>query len=147
MARESESEQSLKWQWAASGWYWLPVFAYCGLIFFLSSQSFTQETLPSIFEFVGDKALHIVEYGVLGILCYRGFRYASTPWAAQYAVYLAIAVAALYGASDEIHQSFVPLREADHWDLVADCIGAAICTAAWHWLQPLWSTSHNEVSA
>lgn len=142
---ETAPDRNSLWGWAWSGWYWLPVFAYCGLIFFLSSQSFTEETLPSVFELVGDKALHMMEYGVLGILCYRGFRYASTSWAAPYAVYFAIAVATIYGASDEIHQSFVPLREADHWDLVADCIGAAICTVGWHWLQPFWGTSPNEV--
>ena len=142
---ERESDRSFVWDWAWSGWYWLPVFAYCGLIFYLSSQSFTQETLPSVFKIVGDKVLHMLEYGVLGILCYRGFRYASGSWTAKHAVYLAIAMAALYGASDELHQSFVPLREADHWDLLADCIGAAICTTAWHWLQPLWDISRNEV--
>ncbi len=142
---EQESGQSIMGHWVWSGWYWLPVGAYCGLIFFLSSQSFTQETVSTIFSVVGDKVLHMAEYGVLGILCYRGFRYAGTSWTAQHALWLAIVVALLYGASDELHQAFVPLREADPWDLLADGIGAAICTIAWHWIQPLWSTSADEV--
>jgi VanZ family protein len=145
MAKKTVEEQSLFWVWAYYGWYWLPVLAYGGFIFFLSSQSLTQKTISSIFEIVGDKGLHMVEYGVLGILCYRGFRYASSSWSAHYAVYLAIAAATFYGATDEFHQSFIPLREADHWDLVADCIGAAIFTAAWHWIQPFWGSSKDEV--
>ncbi len=32
--------------------------------------------------------------------------------------------ATLYGISDEIHQSFVPFREADVADVIADTIGA-----------------------
>jgi VanZ family protein len=36
----------------------------------------------------------------------------------------AFAVAILYGLSDEWHQSFVPGRTPDVWDLVVDAIGA-----------------------
>lgn len=145
MAKKTGSEQSLFWGWACYGWYWLPVLAYAGLIFFLSSQSSPEEIIPTVFEGVGDKGLHMMEYGGLGILCYRGFRYASSSRSSQYAVFLAIAVATVYGATDEFHQSFVPLREADHWDLVADCIGAAFFTAGWHWIQTFWETSKDEV--
>jgi VanZ family protein len=34
--------------------------------------------------------------------------------------------AALFGLSDEIHQSFVPFRTADAWDVLADALGAAL---------------------
>lgn len=145
MTIKTEADQSLFLEWVWRGWYWLPILAYGGFIFFLSSQSYTSETISSIFEVVGDKVLHIVEYGGLGILCYRGFRYASSSWSAHYALYLAIVVASLYGATDEFHQSFVPFREADHWDFMADCIGAAIFTACWHWIQPFWENSKDEV--
>jgi VanZ family protein len=33
---------------------------------------------------------------------------------------------ALFGLSDEIHQSFVAFRTADAWDVLADAIGGAI---------------------
>ncbi|MBP8105542.1 MAG: VanZ family protein, partial [Nitrospira sp.] len=36
-----------------------------------------------------------------------------------------------YGLSDEIHQLFVPLRQGDPLDLVADSVGAAL--GAWTW--------------
>jgi VanZ family protein len=42
------------------------------------------------------------------------------------AAILTTALAALYGASDEVHQSFVPLRQAEALDVVADTIGAGI---------------------
>ena len=37
---------------------------------------------------------------------------------------LSAASASLYGISDEIHQSFVPFRDAEVSDVIADTIGA-----------------------
>ncbi|MGH7205061.1 MAG: VanZ family protein [Nitrospiraceae bacterium] len=112
-------------------WYWLPVVAYAGLIFFLSSLSNPEVYTPSFLYEIGDKSLHAFEYGVLGILCYRAFRHGSGAWAARYALHLAIVAAAAYGVTDEIHQVFVPLREADAGDLLMDTIGAAIGATGW----------------
>ena len=42
----------------------------------------------------------------------------------------AIAIASLYGVTDEYHQLFVPGREFDVLDLVADTIGSIVGTAA-----------------
>ncbi|MFZ1841932.1 MAG: VanZ family protein [Nitrospira sp.] len=50
---------------------------------------------------------------------------------ARHAVVVAVAGCALYGLSDEIHQLFVPLRQGDPLDLVADSVGAAL--GAWTW--------------
>ncbi|MDH4237745.1 MAG: hypothetical protein OEV17_10915, partial [Nitrospira sp.] len=55
--------------------YWGPVCGYAGLIFFLSSQSHPEEDLPSFVGLVSDKVLHIIEYAVLGSLCYRALRW------------------------------------------------------------------------
>jgi VanZ family protein len=38
----------------------------------------------------------------------------------------AVLSAVIFGLSDEIHQSLVPLRTADAWDVLADAIGAAL---------------------
>ena len=38
----------------------------------------------------------------------------------------AVVVSSLYGVSDEVHQSFVPGRTSDVFDLVADVTGALI---------------------
>jgi len=106
--------------------YWMPVCAYAGLIFYLSSQSHPEEDLPSFVLSFSDKALHLVEYAVLGGLCYRALRWGTNGSWANAAFPLAVLFASLYGISDEIHQSFVPFRESSWLDWLADVIGSAI---------------------
>ena len=115
------------------GWwrYWMPILAYACLIFYLSSLPHPEAYLPSFLKAVSDKILHAVEYSLLGILCVRAFRHAGGGMITDHAVLWAIAISALYGVSDEIHQAFVPFRNSDVWDAVADTIGAAI--GAWSW--------------
>jgi VanZ family protein len=118
--------------------YWGPVFGYAGLIFYLSSQPHPEETLPSFVGLFSDKVLHIAEYAVLGGLCYRAFRWGTNeswqPWAGP----LAVLLTALYGISDEVHQSFVPFRESSWLDWLADSIGAVLGAAAIHRVPRLW---------
>lgn len=106
---------------------WLPVAAYMAMIFYLSSLPHPDEGLPKfLFEKLGDKVLHVIEYSVLAALSYRAFRRAAGPYAARYAVVLAAAAASFYGATDEVHQAFVPFRTATWLDWVADTAGAII---------------------
>jgi VanZ family protein len=107
------------------------VAAYAALIFYLSSLSQPEVYVPSLLMPLGDKTLHGLEYGLLGILTFRAFRFAGGYWSASHALLLAIAASGGYGLTDEIHQAFVPLREADVWDLVIDVVAASI--AAWGW--------------
>ena len=108
-------------------WYWVPVVLYAGTIFSLSSQSYPEEQLPSfLFEGVSDKVLHAVEYGILSLLCYRAFRWAAGSAVARQAVVLAIVTASVFGLTDEVHQLFVPLREASWQDWLADTVGATL---------------------
>jgi len=44
-------------------------------------------------------------------------------------VFLTIAAASLFGASDECHQSFTPGRQADVFDWLADTLGACLAVA------------------
>ncbi len=108
---------------------WIPAAAYAAVIFWLSSQSRPLPFLPSpIFDF--DKLLHAVEYAVLGALLFRALRLSGLP--PRHALLLAFALASLYGASDEWHQSFVPERSSDPWDWASDSAGgAAGAAAAW----------------
>jgi VanZ family protein len=110
--------------------YWGPVCLYAAFIFYLSSQSFFPDTLPSYLEKLGDKSHHMMAYGLFGLLWYRAFRFCGGSWAAPRAVLLAILASMLYGITDEMHQSFVPLREPDVWDVVADTVGAAAAVLA-----------------
>jgi len=117
-------------------WYWVPVALYACTIFYLSSQSHPEEQLPSfLIEDVSDKVLHAVEYGILALLCYRAFRWATGPAVARQAVVLAIVTASVYGITDEVHQLFVPFRESSWQDWLADTIGATIGAISWRFLR------------
>ncbi len=99
---------------------WAATFAYAALIFWLSSQP---NPIPALTERCWDKAIHFAEYGALGALLLVALRESGV--ALHRAAVLAALVAGLYGASDEVHQSFVPERDADVRDWLADTIGGA----------------------
>ena len=95
--------------------------------FYLSSLPHPDEQLPKVlFETLGDKLLHAIEYAVLAALSYRAFRRAAGPHAARYAVVYAAAAASFYGVSDEVHQAFVPFRTATWLDWLADTAGGVV---------------------
>ena len=116
-------------------WYWVPMVLYAGTIFYLSAQSHPEEQLPLfLFEGVSDKVLHAVEYAVLGGLCYRVFRWGMSGQVASRALLFAIVTASLYGITDEAHQLFVPFRESNWQDWLADTVGAVIGAMSWRFL-------------
>lgn len=106
-------------EWHGIGIYWLPLIGYMVLIFYLSSQPFEGLELPEIWNI--DKLLHIIEYGVLGVLWLRALR--SSFVSSTYLYRLALVFTILYGVSDEVHQMFVPNRTASIFDIMADGIG------------------------
>lgn len=113
---------------------WGPVVAYMAVIFYESSQPALPSFVP---DTISDKLLHIGGYAVLGALLVRalsnGFRRPVTAAAAVLAVMLTTA----YGVSDEIHQSFVPPREMDPWDVLADAVGGTLAAAPLYiWFRP-----------
>jgi VanZ family protein len=106
-------------------WPWLPTALYLALIFWLSSQP---DPLPEVTSRIWDKGLHAVEYGALGGLLLFSLRASGV--AARRALVLAVAGASLYGASDELHQAFVPNRSSDARDWAADTLGGGLGAAA-----------------
>jgi VanZ family protein len=88
------------------------------IVFHFSSES---DPVPVVRAHVWDKLLHLIEYGGLAALVCRALLGEGLGWLA--AVAGAIVAASLYGASDEWHQSFVPMRDADIHDWVADTLG------------------------
>jgi VanZ family protein len=80
--------------------------------------------------FAHDKLLHAGAYAILGGLVLGAISAARRPGIR--AVVLAAALATLYGATDELHQSKVPNRDANLADLAADAVGAVAgaCAAA-----------------
>lgn len=115
--------------------YWGPVGLYAGLIFFGSSISSPPEAISSLLKGISDKVLHLSEYALLGALLYRACRHGAGTWMAEHAVWAAVAGSALYGLSDETHQLFVPLREADLLDVVADTVGGTVGAWSWRWIE------------
>jgi VanZ family protein len=109
---------------------WRFALLYMALIFVISS---FEVQVPGVEELpFRDKAIHFVEYGVLGWLC-TGAARRTWPLAAMWRTALfAVFVSALWGLSDEIHQALVPGRSAELADVVADLLGSAVGSAAWH---------------
>lgn len=125
--------------------YWLPPILWAAVIFAGSSSAFgapnTAPVLatilnavlghlltPSQFEmvhFLVRKAAHLGEYGIFGALVFRAIRADREGWNWRWAL-AAIVIAALYAASDEWHQSFVPSRTASAWDVLIDATGASL---------------------
>ncbi len=105
----------------------LPAALYAGVIFALSHQPNPLPFLPEGLR-IHDKLLHVVEFAALGALLVPALRLAGLP--PRRALVAAAAVAALSGATDELHQAFVPGRDADPLDAVADAVGAVLGSAA-----------------
>jgi VanZ family protein len=100
---------------------WLPPVFYMLAIFHFSSES---DPLPELTPHVWDKLLHTIEYAGLGFLLYRAFLGEGIGRARALA--LTIVIVAMYGASDEWHQSFVPRRTADLHDWLVDTVGGGV---------------------
>jgi VanZ family protein len=127
--------------------YWLPVIIWMAIIFSASTAAMSSGNTsrfigpvvrwlyPAISErdlarvvFTVRKTAHVTEYAVLALLFWRAWRKPlrndTRPWRWSEAL-LALLVTAFYAASDEIHQYFVPSREARFGDVMLDTAGAA----------------------
>jgi VanZ family protein len=100
---------------------WLPAIAWAAVIF--AGSSVPGSNIPGGFSAFG----HLSEYAVLGALACFAVR--DHPW--RRAAAIVMIACALYGASDEVHQAFVPLRTPDPLDWAVDVAGAALGSAAY----------------
>jgi VanZ family protein len=106
---------------------WLLAVGYCAVIFALSS---VENPLPALTDRISDKVLHGVEYAGLGGLLAVALALTVPRLRPARILVLAALLASLYGASDEVHQSFVPGREADPRDWAADSAGGLVGAGA-----------------
>ncbi len=111
---------------------WRFALLYMALIFVISS--FAVQVPGVRYLPFRDKAIHFVEYGVLGWLCARASSLTWPSAAVWRTAVFAVFVSALWGLSDEIHQALVPGRSPELADVVADLLGSAVGAAAWHLL-------------
>lgn len=95
--------------------------AWMGLIFVLSAQTRLPRLTPSGWPDVQSVAGHFVVYAVLAWLLCMALAGAGVRRATRWAFVLAL----LYALSDEFHQSFVPNRHPDIFDVLTDAAGAA----------------------
>ena len=99
---------------------WLPVLAWAGVIFAVSS-------IPSLNSGLGTwdtvlrKGAHMTEYAILACLLARAT--ASSAWA--------FGLAVGYAATDEFHQTFVRGRHGSPIDVGIDAVGALIGLGIW----------------
>lgn len=100
---------------------WGPVVAWMGALFLASAQTF-----PSGGPGVPDWLTHGSAYAILGGLACRALSGGlARPLTLRQAL-LAVALATGYGVTDELHQGFVPNRNADPWDVVKDFGGGLV---------------------
>jgi VanZ family protein len=126
--------------------YWMPVLIWLSLIFIGSTDlmsaehtsriigpvlrwfnpDISAETIAQI-QFIVRKTAHITEYAILASLLWRAFR-AGVRWQTRMLrLFIAVwFVCAVFAASDEFHQSFVPSRTASAHDVMIDICGALI---------------------
>ncbi len=105
--------------------YYLPPLLCMGLIFYLSSRTWVPIPLPA-WVIVRDKVAHAIMYGGLCYLWVRALHTGHDQPLRAAGFAFAVLIAALYGWSDEYHQSFVPGRSSSVGDAVADSVGALI---------------------
>lgn len=113
-------------------WYrFIPMLLVMGIIFYLSHQTGDSLDLPEVPYL--DKLMHSLVYGVLAATVWYGLPgriIHDYPWRTWSGVVL---FCLLYAISDEFHQSFIPGREPDFFDIVADMFGAVTVSLVYAW--------------
>lgn len=109
-----------RWAWALG-----PVVLYAATIVFVSSKS----SLPSVR--LNDKVMHFIEYAAFAFLINRSILLLRPSTPPRIATLAAILFASFFGVTDEIHQRFVPGRDASVYDLVADAAGSLVGAMAY----------------
>ena len=102
---------------------WLPVVVWAMVIFAFSSVPSLSTELGT-WDTILRKLAHLAEYAILGALLVRATRRPG----------LAVLLAALYAATDEMHQLFVEGRHGSPIDVGIDTVGAVAGVLVWQWL-------------
>ena len=109
---------------------WVPVAAYMGLIYFLSSRSSLR-----VARMVPDGILHGAEFFLLAVLVARAVSGGLLGPIPPRCYLWAFVLSAHYAVLDELHQLVVPGRVSSALDLLADMVGIDLALAAVFLLQ------------
>jgi VanZ family protein len=105
---------------------WSPPALYALALFASSSLS----AAPSPPPHFTDKHVHLLAYAGLALVLVRALSGGRWSGVTVTTTLQAALLAVAYGVTDEWHQWFVPGRQADGYDVVADALGAALAMAA-----------------
>jgi len=109
-------------KFVASFPYWVPTVLWMGVIFFLST---LPESVTPGRDILPDKVCHAGEYFILAFLILFALQ-RTTRMGFSTSFWTTLAWSAVYGLSDEIHQLYVPTRQFDVGDLIADVCGVVV---------------------
>ena len=101
---------------------WVPVIGWMAVMIALSSipgKELPEVVLPNI-----DKIAHFIEYAILGFLLARAIFKSGFKSGSLAVFIIAVAIAVVFAAFDEWHQSFVPGRNTDMIDFMFDMFGS-----------------------
>jgi len=102
---------------------WIILFVYLFFIFYFSSlpEIDLLEKTPEFF--LRDKILHVLEFGILGILSYNAFK--NNKILNESVFFYVIMFATIYGIIIEVNQLFVPNRVFSFFDIFANFLGSS----------------------
>jgi VanZ family protein len=108
---------------------WALTLLWAAAIFFLSSQP---RPLGRRWPPLPSALAHVFEFAVLAAFLHRAL--GAEPRRRRRSTALAFSLTALYAASDEVHQVFVPERIASAAEYGLDLLGTSLGLAVSHWL-------------
>ena len=123
--------------------YYVMVILYCAAIFYVSSKPL--HIPKELDKKGGDKVAHGFIYAGLAALVSVGIRRSGRPVRPMVQFFVPVVFCAVYGASDEIHQFFVPYRSCALGDWLADVFGALL--VQWLLCMRLWKLPFSFKSA
>ncbi|MFA5115016.1 MAG: VanZ family protein [Candidatus Omnitrophota bacterium] len=110
--------------------YWLPVFAWATAIFVFSSIPGTN--IASLFP-CQDAVFHFLEYLIFAVLINRAWRVYHRRHSGYSRLFLIFTFTLIYAIIDELHQSFVPGRNASFADTTYDALGIMTANMFYLW--------------
>lgn len=110
--------------------FWAPVLLWMGYIFYFSSLQ--GKDIPSLFPFQ-DIFFHCLTYLVLAFLFSRAVKNTFLIDSMNKIIIITLIFGIVYGLSDELHQAFVPGRNASSFDLLIDAAGSLFGGLIYKW--------------
>ncbi|RMH00301.1 MAG: VanZ family protein [Chloroflexi bacterium] len=96
---------------------WLPAVAWMVMIFLVSNTPADEIPQLGVWDLLVKKGAHFLAYALLAVLVWRGSKRWQGGW------WWAVGITAVYAMTDEYHQTFVPGRHGNVWDVLIDTAG------------------------